>query len=245
MAARIIIALGALLVMAIGSVSVFTDRAERMADELSTKAQAALARQDLAMVEADFSSGTGSPSRHPVLSGGEGLTDEQRTRAAQVVASVPGVGGVSWVDGTANAASSEPTYEPLHCQEDVDGLLRTRTIRFEEASTALIPASRMLLDEVADALEPCVGAIIAITGHTDKSGNEADNVSLSMDRARVVREALVRRGIPREGLRARGYGSSRPVSSLTAEDPANRRIEFSVIRMEPLKPTPVDTPGPR
>ena len=63
MAARIIIALGALLVMAIGSVSVFTDRAERMADELSTKAQAALARQDLAMVEADFSSGTGSPSR--------------------------------------------------------------------------------------------------------------------------------------------------------------------------------------
>ena len=94
-------------------------------------------------------------------------------------------------------------------------------------------------------LEPCVGAIIAITGHTDKSGNEADNVSLSMDRARVVREALVRRGIPREGLRARGYGSSRPVSSLTAEDPANRRIEFSVIRMEPLKPTPVDTPGPR
>ena len=69
--------------------------------------------------------------------------------------------------------------------------------------------------------------------------------SLSMDRARVVREALISRGIPRESLRARGYGSSRPVASLTAEDPADRRIEFSVIRMEPLTPTPVDTPGPR
>ena len=245
MAARTIIALGALLVMAIGSVSFFSDRADRMAQGLSASADAALARQDLDMVKVDFASSTGSPSRHPVLSGGDDLSDDERTRAAKIVASIPGVGGVSWVDGTVNATGSDPTYEPLHCQEDVDGLLRTRTIRFQEASTALLPASRILLDEVADALEPCVGAIIAVTGHTDKSGNETDNVSLSMDRARVVREALVSRGIPRESLRARGYGSSRPVASLTAEDPANRRIEFSVIRMEPLTPTPVDTPGPR
>lgn len=245
MSRRLAIPAGALLVVAIGAGATMTGRADSMAQRLSQEAEQALAAEDLSMVHADFGLEDGSPSRHPLLSGGEALDDERRTRAARLVKSIPGVGGVSWADGSVAAGSGQPTFEPLHCQEDVDGLLRTRTIRFQEASTALVPASLMLLDEVAEALEPCAGAIIAITGHTDKSGNETDNVALSMDRARVVREALVRRGIPRSSLRARGLGSSEPAERLTAEDPANRRIEFSVIRMEPLTPTPVDTPGPR
>ena len=241
---RLAIYLGALLVIAIGSVSSMSGRADRMTERLSSEAAAALEAEGLSMIEARFSDRHGSPSRHPVLSGGEGLGDDRRTRAAQLVAAIPGVGGVSWADGMVNAAA-ERAFEPLHCQEDVDGLLRTRTIRFQEASAALLPASRILLEEVAEALRPCSGAIIAIIGHTDKSGEESVNVALSMDRARVVREALVSRGIPRSSLRARGVGSSEPMERLTPEDPANRRIEFSVIRLEPLTPTPVDTPGPR
>ena len=241
---RLAIPIGALLVIAIGAVSSTSGRADRMALDLAGKADAALAAEGLSSVEARFANGYGSPSRHPVLSASGDMDDAQRTRAAQIVSRIPGVGGISWSDGTVNA-SSERGFEPLHCQDDVDGLLRTRTIRFEEASTALLPASQMLLDEVAEALEPCSGAIIAIIGHTDKSGEESANIALSMDRARVVREALVSRGIPRTSLRARGVGSSEPAERLTAEDPANRRIEFSVIRMEPLTPTPVDTPGPR
>ena len=57
--------------------------------------------------------------------------------------------------------------------------------------------------------------------------------------------ALIRRGIPRDGLRARGYGSREPVAGFPPSAPANRRIEFSVIATEPLLPTPVDTPGAR
>ncbi|EDL48640.1 OmpA family protein [Erythrobacter sp. SD-21] len=242
---RAYIPLGALLVIAIGSVSNWSGRADRMAERLSADAGAALAAEGLGQVKAQFANRYGAPSRHPVLSGGERLDDVRRTRAAQIVSSVRGVGGVSWVDGSVSARSGERAFEPLHCQEDVDGLLRTRTIRFQEASAALLPASRILLDEVAAALEPCSGAIIAITGHTNKSGSEAANLALSMDRARVVREALVRRGIPRSSLRARGMGSSEPAERLKPEDPANRRIEFSVIRLEPLTPTPVDMPGPR
>ena len=196
-------------------------------------------------VTARFANVMGWPSRHPLLSGGERLDEKTRARIARAVYNVPGVGGIVWSDGTARAESDEPTYQPLHCQEDVEGLLRTRSIRFEEASSAILPASRMLLDEVADALRPCLGSIIAITGHTDQSGPEPGNIALSMERARAVREALVRRGIPRDGLRASGVGSSQPVEGLAPTDPANRRIEFSVIRTEPLRPTPVDTPGAR
>lgn len=239
------IPLGALLVIAMAAVFAISGRAAVMTDRLSDAARSALESEGLGMVEARFATGNGWPTRHPVLSGGEDLDDARRTRAAQIVASVPGVGGVSWADGTIKAEGGARALEPLHCQEDVDGLLRTRTIRFQEASAALIPASRILIREVADALRPCSGAIIAITGHTDNVGDESANLALSMDRARAVREALVQRGIPRSSLRARGMGSSQPMQSLTPEDPANRRIEFSVIRLEPLTPTPVDTPGPR
>ena len=241
---RFAIPLGALVVIAVGAVSSTSGRADRMALELSEQSQAALAAEGLSGVDTRFANRFGWPSRHPVLSADKGMDDAQRTKAAEIVSRVPGVGGIGWADGTVNA-DSERAFEPLHCQEDVDGLLRTRTIRFQEASTALLPASRILIDEVARALEPCSGAIIAIIGHTDRSGDEDANIALSMDRARVVREALVSRGIPRESLRARGVGSSEPMERLTPEDPANRRIEFSVIRMEPLTPTPVDTPGPR
>ncbi|MEZ5681830.1 MAG: OmpA family protein [Erythrobacter sp.] len=235
---------GAVLVAAAGY-AVAYPTADSFVAPLDQRAREAIAGAGGHGVTARFASARGMPSRHPVLSGAGGLDDETRAKVAHAVAAVPGVGGVFWADGTSRAERSVQKYEPLHCQDDVAGLLRTRSIRFAEASSSLDPSSRKLLDEVADALRPCLGSIISITGHTDKIGAEPGNIALSMERARAVREALVRRGIPRDGLRARGVGSSEPVEGLTPEDPANRRIEFAVIRTEPLKPTPVDTPGAR
>lgn len=216
----------------------FTERKAEMAS-------ATIAEHGGTGVTARFTNRMGSPTRHPLLMGGEGLDERTRANVAQAVAALPGVGGVFWSDGTAQAESGEQQFTPLHCQEDVEVLLRTRTIRFEEASSDLLDASRILLDEVADALRPCLGSIIAITGHTDNTGPEPGNLALSLERAQAVRDALVRRGIPLDGLRARGVGSSTPVEGLTPSDPANRRIEFSVVSTEPLVPTPIDTPGAR
>ena len=194
---------------------------------------------------ARMTNGAGSPTRHLVLENAETLNEATRARVARAVARVSGVGGVFWADGSAAAQAEAPQYTPLHCQEDVEGLLRSRTIRFEGGSSELVPASQVLLDEVAQALQPCLGSIIAVTGHTDNSGPEPGNLELSRERAVAVREALIRRGIPRDGLRSRGYGSREPVAGFAPSDPANRRIEFSVIATEPLLPTPVDTPGAR
>ena len=161
------------------------------------------------------------------------------------VGAVAVVGGVRWADRRALAQSATVAPDPLHCQEDVEALLRARTIRFEESSARIDRASGELVDEVAAALRPCLGSIIAITGHTDSSGPEAGNLALSRERAEAVRDALVARGIPADGLRSRGLGSRDPVEGLPPTDPANRRIEFSVIATRPIKPTAVDTPGPR
>ena len=213
--------------------------------QLSQGAAAASSRVSGGQVKASFTTAGGSATRHATLSGGEGLDEGKRAEVARAIAAVPGVGGVRWVDGSIQAEAGDMPITPMHCQDDVEALLRARTIRFEESSAAIDPASRGLVDEVATALRPCLGSIIAITGHTDASGPEPGNLALSLDRARAVREALVARGIPRDGLRAQGVGSSEPVEGLVPTDPANRRIEFSVIASTPIAPTPVDTPGAR
>jgi len=196
-------------------------------------------------VEAVFLTPRGFPSRHPILVGGEPLDEATRADIANAVAALPGVGGIRWSDGGMMAVSGEPVFRPLHCQEDVQALLRARTIRFEESSSRMDIGSSSLIDEVAAALRPCLGSIIRITGHTDNSGPEPGNIALSAERANAVRAALIGRGIPADGLRTSGVGSRRPVEGLDPADPANRRIEFSVIATDPISPTPVDTPAPR
>ncbi|WP_246543893.1 OmpA family protein [Novosphingobium profundi] len=179
-------------------------------------------------------------TRHPILSGGDALPSETRKEVAARIAAIPGIGGISWARTSTRAG---PT-EALHCQGDVERILETRTIRFTESSARLDPASGRLLDEVTRALKPCVGSIIAVTGHTDKGGNPDVNKALSLARAEAVRWALIGRGIPADGLRATGVGAEKPIAGLDPTDPANRRIEFSVIVSAPVKPTPIDTPGP-
>lgn len=200
----------------------------------------ALAARDAAggkAVHLAFRDRYGWLTRHPVLSGGRNLDALTRTHVAEEVARIPGIGGASWAQG-------EATLSPPHCQDDVERILETRTVRFNEASARIDPTSEKLLDEVAQALRPCVGSIIAVIGHTDAGGNPQANVALSSARAEAVRWALIGRGIPADGLRAAGMGSKHPIEGLDPRDPANRRIEFSVISPAPVKPTPIDTPGP-
>ncbi|WP_114521862.1 OmpA family protein [Altererythrobacter sp. ZODW24] len=218
---------------------------DELAAELAANAQLAIVEAGGDGVTATFSSLNGWPSRHAVLSGAEDMGDTKRTNIAQAVSRVPGVGGVFWADGTMIAERGEREVAPLHCQDDIEAILGTRTIRFEESSANMDPRSYELLDEVAKALRPCLGAIIGINGHTDSSGDEERNITLSRQRAQAVRRALIDMQLPADGLRARGLGSSEPVEGLDTTDPANRRIEFSVIATVPLVPTPVDTPGAR
>ncbi len=235
---------GAVLTAAL-AVAGARETAPGLAAALAEQAGEAIATARGTGVTASFSTASGLASRHPLLAGGGRLGEDRRDMVAKAVGAIPGVGGVRWADGTIQAVSGTFTLTPLHCQQDVEALLRARTIRFEEASSNIDVASRSLLDEVAMALRPCLGSTIAITGHTDASGSEPRNIALSSERAEAVKRALIRRGIPGNALRARGVGSAQPIKGLAAADPANRRIEFSVIAVAPLKPTPVDTPGPR
>lgn len=68
---------------------------------------------------------------------------------------------------------------------------------------------------------------IELQGHADKRGSDSYNMKLGMDRAKAVRDELVRRGVPAESLYTVSFGERRP---LFEEDEqwaydANRRVE--------------------
>ncbi len=194
-------------------------------------------------VALSFRTGSDAYSRHPKISGGTDIHPERRRKLAAAIDSLAGMGGAHWQRAQRMEVSQAAAEDPLFCERRIDAILKTRTIRFAEASVRLDPASAALLDEVAEALKPCVGSRIAIIGHTNDSGDPAVNRALSERRADRVRRALARRGIPAAEFVVEGKGSEKPVQGLDATDPANRRIEFKLLQKAPSVPTAVDTPG--
>ena len=72
--------------------------------------------------------------------------------------------------------------------------------------------------------------VVELQGHTDPTGDEAKNDTLSLERAEVVSRALVSRGVSSEMLRVVAFGSRQPVRRASAYlTELNRRVTFRVI----------------
>ncbi|WP_223633505.1 OmpA family protein [Corallococcus sp. EGB] len=84
------------------------------------------------------------------------------------------------------------------------------------------------LDDIAAYLKANPKLKVRIEGHTDNSGPEDANRTLSQQRADRVRAYLIQKGIAGSRLEAKGYGPDRPrVSNDTPEGRSdNRRVEF-------------------
>lgn len=75
--------------------------------------------------------------------------------------------------------------------------------------------------------------VIEIGGHTDSVGTNDSNQTLSDNRARSVRNALIGFGVKPEMLTEKGYGETRlkfPEERNDVEKFKNRRIEYSVVK---------------
>jgi len=98
-------------------------------------------------------------------------------------------------------------------------------------SVQLAPGSSAVLDEAVAMLKKYPTVRIEISGHTDSSGDGAQNRALSQKRADAVRDYLIQRGIAAGRLDSKGYGSDFPIgNNATPEGKAqNRRVEFKLL----------------
>jgi outer membrane protein OmpA-like peptidoglycan-associated protein len=107
---------------------------------------------------------------------------------------------------------------------------RSYTVYFltggDEISPESAAALATMLEEMARRPEPEVSVI----GHTDGTGNAADNDVLSLQRAERVKQLLVERGVPADHIDTAGRGWREPLvpTAPGADEPRNRRVEVSV-----------------
>jgi outer membrane protein OmpA-like peptidoglycan-associated protein len=106
---------------------------------------------------------------------------------------------------------------------------------FARRSVALTDKSKQILDTLVDKLLKMPEDInFEIRAHTDDEGTELYNYTLSLTRARNVRDYLASRGVALGRIEAQGYGEWRPARSNTTEAgrEANRRAELVLIGLE-------------
>lgn len=104
-------------------------------------------------------------------------------------------------------------------------------IFFETGKAALSPQSRLELDKAKDLMTKNPTMIIEVGGHTDNVGDDALNMKLSHERAKAVRDYLVKDGIASARIQSKGYGKSNPVAANDSEEGrrTNRRTEFIIL----------------
>lgn len=132
----------------------------------------------------------------------------------------PTVQSVSAISGFLNSEAS-----------DLPRVFRFENLNFQTNEALLMDGSAGELDQIAAAMKEFPAVIARIEGHTDNTGSEPRNLSLSTDRAKMVKDQLVQRGVEAGRLQVAGVGSSSPVDTNNTEAgrAANRRIEFIIL----------------
>jgi outer membrane protein OmpA-like peptidoglycan-associated protein len=103
-------------------------------------------------------------------------------------------------------------------------------VSFRTGRADIEPAFRPVLDRFAQTLVAHPGTTVRIIGHTDRTGSDAINDPLSVNRAASVRNYLADRGVAAQRVAIDGRGSREPVADDASEAgrARNRRVEIFV-----------------
>ena len=104
-------------------------------------------------------------------------------------------------------------------------------ITFATNSSDLSPAFFDVLNSVGKVLGEYDKTVVEVAGHTDNTGSDAYNQSLSERRAASVVTYLQGRNVLSQRLITVGMGEARPVADNTTPDgrQANRRVEITMV----------------
>jgi outer membrane protein OmpA-like peptidoglycan-associated protein len=106
----------------------------------------------------------------------------------------------------------------------------TKDILFDFDKFSIKPAYFKELDDLAEYMKAVDNVNIDIVGHTDNEGTDQKNLLLSQNRAKALRDYLVKKGITPQRINHKGFGETTPVAPNTTPEgrALNRRIEFTL-----------------
>ena len=128
--------------------------------------------------------------------------------------------------------------------DHLKGVLERQVVKFPVGSAELSAAELQSLHELgpklSSLLQTCAAlhreAAFTVVGHSDSSGPETTNVSLSQLRADRVRAQLTSEGLPQDLSDAKGVASSEPLQS--GDNEQARQLNRSVTFRVALRPVP-------
>jgi outer membrane protein OmpA-like peptidoglycan-associated protein len=103
-------------------------------------------------------------------------------------------------------------------------------VLFATAKYDLQPPAREALAKLSGIVLAHPGLKLQVEGHTDTTGSDAFNQTLSEKRAYAVRDYLVQQGLDPASITSMGFGSSIPAASNDTPQgrQMNRRVEIII-----------------
>ena len=122
-----------------------------------------------------------------------------------------------------------PTAQVVIAELPVDEQVNIN-ISFDFDSSALRPDQKPLLVALCNVMKTTDVQMFRIVGHTDSSGSDSYNESLSKLRAEEVKRHLETDcGIPADKMEAVGVGARYPFDAANPRADVNRRVEFQAL----------------
>jgi len=157
---------------------------------------------------------------------GEGEADEILAGAALGAGIGAGIG--AYMDRQEEALARIPGTRVERVGQDMLLIHFDSDILFAVDSSLLSGDARTSLNQVATVLVDYPKTAVIVQGHTDSTGSEVYNLSLSERRADAVKNHLVGRGVEPARMTAVGYGESQPVADngTASGRSLNRRVNI-------------------
>lgn len=117
---------------------------------------------------------------------------------------------------------------PLYDRMMSDGKFITYGITFDVGKSTIKPESMGEINRIVKLMTDNPDLKFSVEGHTDSTGNEASNQTLSEQRSQAIVAKLVELGISADRLTASGKGQSSPIADNSTDEgrAKNRRVEF-------------------
>ena len=117
---------------------------------------------------------------------------------------------------------------PLYDRMMSDGKFITYGITFDVGKSTIKPESMGEINRIVTLMKENPDLKFSVEGHTDSTGNEASNQTLSEARSNAIVDKLVELGISADRLSASGKGQTSPIADNGTDEgrAKNRRVEF-------------------
>jgi len=125
-------------------------------------------------------------------------------------------------------ASSEAAS--VRREGDLLSVMFKSDMTFDVNSATVRPGLYAEIDRVANVMQQYPQTLIRVEGHTDSTGSDEYNMTLSKRRAQAVGDLLIQRNVSSARIELVGYGETAPIASNENEAgrQMNRRVEIKI-----------------